>query len=166
MSRNQPQLFERWFQQFIYLAGIIFLITGSAKVFSATGTESVLSVIDPIIKLSFRNLFLFAGLVELVIAFICLFTKQIMLNLALVFWMAANFTAYRVGLFLIGWHRPCGCLGNLSDPLGIAPQTADLLMKAVLAVLLIGSGSLFFYGLKMNKIFKYSSTAPLTTNET
>jgi hypothetical protein len=145
MSGNQPQLFERWSRRFLVISGIVFLITGSAKVLTATGKESVLTITDPILGLSFRNLFLFAGSVELIVALICLFTTKRMLNLALVFWMAANFTAYRIGLFLVGWHRPCVCLGRLSDPLGITPQTADSLMKAVLAFLLIGSGSFILW---------------------
>jgi len=41
----------------------------------------------------------------------------------------------------MGWHRPCGCLGNLTDLdlLGISPHTADTIMKLVLAYLLVGS---------------------------
>jgi len=53
--------------------------------------------------------------------------------------LATNFVVYRVGLWWIGWHRPCGCLGNLTDLLGISPHTADTIMKLVLAYLLAGT---------------------------
>jgi hypothetical protein len=49
---------------------------------------------------------------------------------------------YRLGLWWMDWHRPCNCLGNLTDALHISPQAADNVMKVLLAYLLIGSYAL------------------------
>jgi len=126
----------RWF---VWSAGVLFGITGLAKVFSATGSARALDVADPIISISFRHLLLAVGLLELFIAFFCLFTDKRQFSLLAVAWLATNFVVYRVGLWWMGWHRPCGCLGNLTDLLRISPRAADNIMKSVLAYLLVGS---------------------------
>ncbi|MGH7977270.1 MAG: hypothetical protein ACREC8_11490, partial [Limisphaerales bacterium] len=54
-------------------------------------------------------------------------------------WLATNFFIYRLGLIHIGYHKPCSCLGTLTDALHIPAQTADTAMKIILAYLLIGS---------------------------
>jgi len=132
----------RWF---VWSAGILFAITGLAKVFSATGSARALDVADPIIGIPFRHLLLAVGLLELFIAFFCLFTDKRQFSLLAVAWLATNFVVYRVGLWWIGWHRPCGCLGNLTDLLGISPHTADTIMKIVLVYLLVGSYGLLLW---------------------
>lgn len=85
------------------------------------------------------------GGVELVIALLCLATRRVWLQLGLVAWLATNFLVYRLGLLWIGYHRPCGCLGNLTDALGISPKTADVAMKLVLAYLLVGSYAALYW---------------------
>jgi hypothetical protein len=51
----------------------------------------------------------------------------------------------------MNWHRPCNCLGNLTDALHISPQTADNIMKLLLAYLLIGSYGLMFWRWKQGR---------------
>ena len=132
----------RWF---VWSAGVLFVITGLAKAFSATGSARALDVTDPIIGIPFRHLMLAVGLLELFIAFFCPFTDKRQFSLLAVVWLATNFVIYRLGLWWMGWHRPCGCLGNLTDLLGISPHTADTIMKGVLAYLLIGSYGLLLW---------------------
>ena len=87
------------------------------------------------------------GLVELVIAGICVLGKAQGLSIALVAWLATSFVAYRLGLASMGWQKPCSCLGDITEALRISSQTADNIMKFVLAYLLIGSyGVLTRYG--------------------
>jgi hypothetical protein len=124
---------------FIHSAGVALALTGLAKVWSTLGSVRLLAVADPITGLQFGHLMLAVGLLELVIAGICLFSKAQKLSLALIAWLATNFVVYRLGLWWMGWHKPCGCLGNLTDALHISPATADHIMKGVLAYLLIGS---------------------------
>jgi len=126
----------KWFMP---SAGAVLAATGLAKVWSAFGPTKLLAVADPITGLQFGHLMLAVGLLELAIVGICLFSKAHKLPLALIAWLATNFVVYRLGLWLMGWQEPCGCLGNLTDALYLSPQAVDNLMKVILAYLLFGS---------------------------
>jgi hypothetical protein len=126
-------------------AGAILVFTGIAKVLSALGSAHILQNTDPIFGLQFDNLMLIAGVWELGIAGVCLFSKSQILTAILVAWLATNLLLYRLVLFWIGWQRPCSCLGNLTDALHIPPQTVDGAMKIVLGYLLIGSYATLFW---------------------
>ena len=126
-------------KHFLRVAGSALLLTGLAKALSAIGPARALDVADPLIGLPFRQLLLLVGLGELFIAFFCLFTERRRFSVLAVGWISTNFLVYRLGLWFIGWHRPCGCLGNLTDLLHISPRMADNIMKGVLAFLLVGS---------------------------
>ena len=129
-------VFPKWF---VLSAGAILAITGIAKVWSGFGNSQFLAVVDPIIGIEFGQLMLAVGAAEIVIALVCFFSKRQTLVLGLVTWISTSFVVYRLGLWWMGWHRPCNCLGNLTDALHISPQLADNIMKGVLAYLLIGS---------------------------
>ena len=133
--------FPKWF---ILSSGAILAITGAAKFWTGLGNSKFLAVVDPIIGIKFGQLMLLVGVAEIVIALVCFFSKRQTLVLGLVAWMSTNFVVYRLGLWWMDWKSPCGCLGNLTDALGIAPQTADNIMKVLLAYLLIGSYGLLF----------------------
>lgn len=85
------------------------------------------------------------GAVELIIAAVCLFGKQLRLQASLVAWLATNFLVYRLSLLWVDYHKPCACLGNLTDALHISPQTADTAMKIILAYLFLGSYATLFW---------------------
>jgi hypothetical protein len=124
---------------FLKLAGAILAVTGLAKAFAAIGPARALDAADPLFGMAFRQLFLLVGLSELLIAFICLLTERRGISLLLVASISGGFLAYRLSLWVVGWHRPCGCMGSLTELLHISPGTADNIMKGVLAFLLIGS---------------------------
>lgn len=124
---------------FIAVAGVMLALTGLAKAFSAIGPSRVLDVADPVFGVPFRGLMLLVGFTELLIAFFCLFTKQRTFCVCAVAWLSTSFMIYRLGLSFMDWHRPCKCLGNVTDLLHISPQIADNIMKTVLAFLLLGS---------------------------
>jgi hypothetical protein len=115
------------------------LITGVAKALSATGIARVLNTPDPLLGMRFRELMLFTGLLEVIIALLCLLPARPRLGLILLAWLSTMFVIYRVGLWLIGWEQPCHCMGTLTDALRITPTLADRIMKCVLAYL-IASG--------------------------
>jgi len=145
------QLTARLAKLFTLSAGAILAITGIAKIWSGLGNSKFLAVIDPIFGIKFGQLMLAVGLAEIVIALVCFFSKRQTLALALVAWMATNFVVYRLGLWWMKWHRPCNCLGNLTDALHLSPQTADNIMKVLLAYLLIGSYGLLFLDWRCNR---------------
>jgi hypothetical protein len=78
-------------------------------------------------------------LAELLIAFCCLFTPKRQLSLLAIAWISTGFLLYRLGLWYIGWHHPCGCMGSFAGILHLSDRAADNIMKGVLAYLLIGS---------------------------
>ena len=136
---------------FLVSAGGGLGLTGLSKAFSAIGAARALDVADPLIGIPFRQLLLLVGLAELLIAFFCLFTDKRRLSLLAVAWISTNFLVYRLGLWFIGWHRPCGCMGNLTDLLHLTPRAADNIMKGVLAFLLLGSYGILYREYRQRK---------------
>ncbi len=124
---------------FVYTAGAILLITAAAKFVSSFGSGKILMQTDPIFRLQFRYVFCFAGGLEMMVALICFLSNKVTMSASLVAWLATTFCAYRFGLWQIGWHRPCPCLGNLTDALHVLPQTADVILRIILGYLLVGS---------------------------
>lgn len=123
---------------FVASAGVILLVTGSAKIFAAFGKAQSLNVPDPIFEMSLRHVMLLGGLLEVLVAEICLLTKKLQLGLRAVIWLSTVFLVYRLGLWWTDWKQPCRCLGSLTDSLHISPESADLIAKSALAYLLLG----------------------------
>lgn len=132
-------------KSFIYSAGILLAITAIAKFIHSAGSAGILENSDPILTVSFRHVFWIVGTIEFIIALACFFSGRLWLPVGLVAWLASSFLAYRIGLVLVGWRKPCHCLGNLMDALHIPPQVADMAMKIILAYLLIGSYATLFW---------------------
>lgn len=136
---------------FVFAACALFTITGLAKIVAGLGDAKFLTVVDPILGLKFGQLMLLVGVVEIVIALVCIFSKRQTLALGLVAWMSTNFVVYRLGLYWMNWQKPCSCLGNLTDAIHIRPETADNIMKVLLAYLLIGSYGLLIWQWRQRK---------------
>jgi hypothetical protein len=113
-------------------------------VVSSFGAAEVMRQYDPVFNWRFDHLMLAAGVLELGIAFICIRYKNSWLPTFLIGWLATSLLGYRACLSVIKWHRPCTCLGNLTDVIHINPQTADAIMKFVLIYLIAGSYLLIF----------------------
>jgi len=136
---------SKWVRWFVVSAGMILLITGLAKIVSAFGKALVLTQHDPVFQISFKNLMLFSGILELALSIFCFIGKNITLQAGLVAWLATCFLFYRLGIFWGGFNRPCPCLGNLTDALHISPRFADAATKIALTYLLIGSSVIYVY---------------------
>ncbi len=132
----------RWF---LYSAAVVLLFTAAAKFISSSGNARILLERDPLTGFQFRDLFRIVGGIEIAVALTCSLSKRIWLPAGLVAWLATGFLAYRIGLVAVGYHRPCSCMGNLTDALHIPPQTADTAMKIILAYLLLGSYATLFW---------------------
>jgi Methylamine utilisation protein MauE len=145
------------------IAGVILIITGIAKIWNGLGNTKILAVVDPIFGVKFGPLMLAVGLVEIGIAVVCFFGKRQTLALLLVAWLSTSFVIYRLGLWWIDWHRPCNCLGNLTDALHLSPQAADNIMKVVLAYLLIGSYGLLLWQWRQRRAVARIATPSSTT---
>jgi len=142
---------------YLKFAGIFLLATAAAKLISANGDARVLQNQDPVFSIPFRYVFRFVGALELLIAAICFLSRRAGLQAGLVAWLSTNFVLYRIYLLWIGWHKPCSCLGNLTDALHISPQTADTVMKIILAYLLLGSYASLFWLWRQRKKVAYAA---------
>jgi len=137
---------------FLLSASGVLLFTALAKVVSTFGKSGILVYPDPITGVSFSHLLIATSGIEFVVAGVCAFGKSRPFRAMLVAWLATSFLAYRVGLHILGWHRPCSCLGNLTDAIHISPQVADNVMKGVLAYLLAGSYWILFSHWRKSKL--------------
>src|ERR1019366_6652663 len=126
-------------RMFIFSAAVILFITAFGKFISAGGNAHILQTPDPIFTIPFRHVFWIVGSIELAIALVCFFSRNIELKTGLLAFLATDFLIYRIGLTQIGYQKPCSCFGNLTDALHIPPQTADTAMKSILEYVLIGS---------------------------
>lgn len=130
---------------FLYSTGTILILTAIAKLISSFGHGTILQTLDPVTGLQFQSLFRIVGIIEAIIAVICFFNKQNWFKMAAVAWLSTSFLVYRICLVVLGYHRPCGCMGDLTDAIHIPPQMADNLMKCILVYLLIGSYGIFLH---------------------
>jgi hypothetical protein len=149
---------------FIHSAGVLIFITAAAKLISSFGSAHILHNLDPILNISFRTVFWIVGILEIIIALICLLGKKTEPQVGLLAWLATSFLVYRLGLFWIGYDKPCSCLGNLTDALHISPRMTDTGMKVVLAYLLIGSYAALFWLWKEKR--EAHSAIPTSTDAT
>lgn len=130
---------------FVRTTGMVLIATAIAKVWSVFGQSRVLVMVDPIAGISFRWLLVAVGMLELLVAGVCLFGKNMRVAMLLVAWLATNFAVYRAGLWWMGWLRPCHCMGALAGAMHLSDQAADNIMRAVLLYLLIGSYGLLLW---------------------
>ena len=124
---------------FVRAAGVILGVTALAKIVSIFSSAPLMLMEDPLLGISFRYLLLLAGIAELAVAVSCFSSRNVKRNILFIAWLSTLFLTYRFGLWLIDWHRPCHCLGHLTELLHMRPQMADNMMKAVLLFLLVGS---------------------------
>src|SRR6267142_601234 len=130
---------------FFFSSSVLICITAIAKLISSYGTGRVLQMPDPIFGIAFSKVFWIVGSIELVVAALVVLSKKLFFRAGLIAVLATSFTIYRLGLLWIGYHKPCPCLGVLTDALHIPPDTADMAMKIILAYLLIGSYATLFW---------------------
>jgi hypothetical protein len=131
---------------FTLSAAPILGLTGAAKVWSAFGSSRLLLVHDPVLGVGFGHLMLGVGLIEVALAAFCLLGRRPWRAAMLVTSLASSFAGYRVSLFLIGWRKPCSCLGSLADALHVPPRLADTVMVGVLAYLLLAGYTVLLLG--------------------
>ncbi len=124
---------------FIVSAVVILAVTGVAKVLSSLGQVKALDQIDPVFGVPLRALIALTGIAEIFLAGHCFRSPRVRLSTGLLAWFFSLLLVYRISLLALGWRQPCSCLGNLTEVLDLSPDTADLIMKWVLAYLLVGS---------------------------
>jgi hypothetical protein len=127
---------RRWF---LLSAGGILLFGGITRLLEVFGNAQQLEISDPIVLIPFRQLLVYVGIMELVVAYLCLFTNKKTLSLSLVALLVIIYAIYRAGLWKMGWYHPYLILANLIETLNISPFMADGVATASSIFLLIGS---------------------------
>lgn len=130
---------------YIIISGYILIITGIVKIASSLGHAGILTFQDPIFSISFRIVFQLVGFIEIGVGIFCMFFRMSVSQIFLLAWLSTMFVIYRIGLVVLDYHRPCICLGNLTDALHISSQLADNIIKVILAYLLLGSYATLFW---------------------
>jgi len=132
---SRPDL-VKWFR---LSAGTILALTAAAKLLSLISHATILATPDPSIGIPFRYLMLAGGALELSAALVCFLSRNQILAVGMVGWVATLIGLYRVNLWWLDWRIPCGCLGTFTDTLHLSADQADTIMKAILGYLLLGS---------------------------
>lgn len=127
---------QRWF---LLSAGGILIFAGISTLLEVFGNAQQLRISDPIVLIPFRQLLLYIGIIESIVACLCLFTNKRTLSLSLVAWLVIIYAVYRVGLWRMGWYHPYPLLANLMETLNISPLMADGVTAAISDFLFIGS---------------------------
>lgn len=109
-----------------YLSGSCLFFTGLAEIIGAASFSQLLDTSDPILGISFRHIMLAAGMGQLVVASILLFTKNYKLGFGLTAWFALNYLVFRAGLWNFGWHHT---FGFTTSALGFSPPVADAIIS-------------------------------------
>jgi hypothetical protein len=124
---------------FFLSAGVLLLLTAAAKLLSSSGSMGILDYPDPVFLISYRHELPLAALIELAVAFVCFFGKQISWRAMTVASLASALIVYRVAAFIIRPEKMCPCLGTLTQDLHIAPKAANIAMLIILGYLFCGA---------------------------
>ena len=147
---------------FVISSGVVLAVTGVAKLLTAAGGAPILRVVDPMFGVPFGYLLTLVGVAEITVAGLCFAPcPSVPRKAALVAGLASGFLVYRASLWFAGWQRPCSCLGQLTDVLGLTEKTADVLSAVLLAYLLAGSYFLVLCELAQRR----RKVAPATTDK-
>lgn len=125
-------------------AGACLILAACAKFLTAAGDSKILYELDPIFGLKNDRLLIAVGVLEAAIGIYCWRNALLRTKGILLLWIGGIFFAYRVGLWWMGYRKPCTCLGSVADHIGMSDQSADMVMKSVLAFLIaVGAAAVF-----------------------
>jgi hypothetical protein len=140
MKTENSQLHQFNYVRYLLVSfSVILFLSASAKVMSAFGHVRILDTNDPVFSITFRHMFWCLALLELTVSLVCIQRNLALLASGFVAWLSTCFLVYRFGLIWVAYHKPCPCLGNLTDALHISPEIGDMAMKITLGYLLVGS---------------------------
>jgi uncharacterized membrane protein len=132
----RPVQSQRWF---MLSAGGILVFGGITRLLNVFEKTQQMDISSPIVLIPFRQMLLCIGIVELIVACLCLFTNKRTLSLILITWLVTIYGVYRVGLWTMGWYHPYPILANLMETLNISPFMADGVATAISVFLFLGS---------------------------
>jgi hypothetical protein len=126
-------------QPFILSAGGILLSAALIRFVIIISGGQFLALADPVFGIPLRYSVLLVGILELVVAMICLLARKPNLQLGCVGWLSLNYFAFWVGLAFMGCHFQGTCVGSLSDPLRLGRGISSAVLNVLSSYLLAGS---------------------------
>ncbi len=124
---------------FIFSAQSILVVTGAAKVFSATGDASILNIPDPVFGLKYAVLMFVVGLTEILASISLFVIKPLWIRYSVIFCFGFGFFLYNLSLSINRLDQWCPCLGTLTDRLRLNPTLIHRALGAVVLYLILGS---------------------------
>jgi hypothetical protein len=153
-----------WIKLYILSAGGILLGGALIRLVIAAGSAQALALPDPMLGLPLRHAILAAGLMELVVACLCLFGRNTLLQTVWLVWLATTFVVYQIGLVWMHCHPQATCLGSLTDPLRWSRGLPGDFLDLVPYYLVFGSyAALVTPCLRKRKVGQASSLSKVAT---
>jgi len=131
----------KWVRYFNLCAGAILLMAALTRFAIVFSNAQALSLPEPVLGLPLRYAILLVGLIELAVAWLCLFGKRIGLQAGCVAWLGFNYAVYRIGTMLIGENHQATAIGSLTDPLQMTRGVMGLLAGFIPICLLMGGSA-------------------------
>lgn len=116
--------------KWIYKAlALWFFATAAAKFYtlldSDIGEDTIWDGADPIFGLKWKILMAFAGILETGVGTTVMFADSQRIKDILLLAISSVFIIYRTGIHLIGYEKPCSCLGSLTAKIPFSENTIN-----------------------------------------
>lgn len=131
---------SQWPRIFTYSAGTLLLASSVGLFLSLWAGAGLIHPCEPLTGLNWAEFLRLLGGLELAVAMVCLFGKQVNWQTGLVLWLALIFAAYLSGLWWIGCHGGLtGYMLDFATALAISAKTTQCLFDDLFVYLLTGS---------------------------
>jgi Zn finger protein HypA/HybF involved in hydrogenase expression len=137
-------LSNRWPAEFMLIAGAILSYGGITKLLGFFENSPMSDLADPVSGISLRYELLAVALIELTIAYVCLFTNKKTLSLSLIGWSGISFLVYQIGLWCLNCHIPTGWENQSFVMENHSPRMADSIRAVTAVFMVVGSGAIFW----------------------
>jgi hypothetical protein len=129
---------------YLKISVFILLFSGIVKIFFTFQEDRILTVIHPLFSFTtFRQVFGLTAILEIIIALTVLLTKDELIKIFSIMWIATIFAIYRGVMRYIGYRGPCGCFGNIKQLINVA----DYIGIIFIIIMLFGGFIMLFLAL-------------------
>jgi len=129
---------------YLKISVFILLFSGIVKILFTFQEDRILTVIHPLFSFTtFRQVFGLTAILEIIIALTVLLTKDELIKIFSIMWIATIFAIYRSVISYIGYRGPCGCFGNIKQLINVA----DYIGIIFIIIMLFGGFIMLFLAL-------------------
>jgi len=123
---------------FIRACALFFVLSALAKMQRLLHPQSADNTTNPIIPLTNGAVLWLACFFELGTSALLLILRSEKIRLGLIAYAGGVFCTYRLGLVYLGLTKPCGCLGNLGEWVGLSSRLEGTLLFGIALAMLFG----------------------------